>query len=42
MPRYDIPSKTDGSAIYGIDVQLPDMLYGFINRATVHGRNPNL
>ena len=42
MPRYDIPSKTDGSAIYGIDVQLPDMLYGFINRATVHGSKPEL
>jgi len=42
MPRSDIPSKTNGSAIYGIDVQLPGMMYGFINRSPVHGSRPEL
>ncbi len=42
MPRYDIPAKTDGSAIYGMDVQLPGMMYGFINRSPVHGAKPEL
>jgi len=26
MPRLDTPSKTDGSATYGLDVKLPDLL----------------
>ncbi|MFY0654613.1 MAG: xanthine dehydrogenase family protein molybdopterin-binding subunit [Cyclobacteriaceae bacterium] len=42
LPRYEIPSKTDGSATFGIDVQLPGMLYGFINRSPVHGSKPKL
>lgn len=29
-PRVDLPSKVDGSAIFGIDVQQPDMLYAAI------------
>src|SRR6516165_1101658 len=28
IPALDIPSKTDGQAKYGIDVFLPDMVYG--------------
>lgn len=40
VPRVDIPSKVDGTAIYGIDVQLPDMLYGAVLRAPVQGEQP--
>ena len=33
LARVDIPAKVDGSAIYGIDITLPDMLYGSIVRS---------
>lgn len=39
-PRHDISAKTDGSAIYGIDVQVPEMRYGMIVRSPVHGSKP--
>lgn len=40
IPRVDVPSKVDGTAIYGIDVQLPDMLYGAVLRPPVQGERP--
>jgi isoquinoline 1-oxidoreductase beta subunit len=36
-PRFDIPSKVDGSAVYGIDFSLPGMLYAAIDIAPVQG-----
>ena len=35
LPRIDIPSKVTGAAEFGIDVQLPGMLYGAIRRPAV-------
>lgn len=40
--RFDVPEKVDGSATYGIDIQLPGMLYGVISRSPVHGTSPTL
>ena len=40
LPRIDIFSKVTGSAEFGIDVQLPGMLYGAIRRPAVQGEVP--
>jgi isoquinoline 1-oxidoreductase beta subunit len=37
VPRLDIPSKVDGTAIYGIDVTVPGMLYAAVEMAPVFG-----
>ncbi len=42
VPRFDIPSKTDGSAKFAIDIRLPGMLYGVISRSPVNGASPKL
>jgi isoquinoline 1-oxidoreductase beta subunit len=34
-PRVEVPSKVNGTAVYGIDVQLPGMLYASILRPPV-------
>ena len=36
-PRFDIPSKVDGSAVYGIDFTVPGMLYAAVEIAPVFG-----
>jgi len=35
--RFDIPSKVNGSAIYGIDVVLPGMLYATVGASPIFG-----
>jgi len=40
IPRVDIPSKVNGSAIFAIDIQLPGMVYGAISRTPVNGAKP--
>lgn len=42
IPRFDIPAKVDGSAQFSIDVHLPDMHYGFLERGNLHGSQPTL
>jgi isoquinoline 1-oxidoreductase subunit beta len=37
LPRIDIPSKVAGTAVFGMDVQLPGMLYGAVRRPPVQG-----
>ncbi len=39
--RVELPGKVNGSARYGIDVQVPDMLYGAVLRAPVEGSVPD-
>jgi isoquinoline 1-oxidoreductase beta subunit len=39
--RVDVPGKVNGSAVYGIDVQVPGMLYGAVLRAPVEGSVPD-
>lgn len=42
LPRYDIPAKVDGSAQFAVDVQLPEMHYGVLERGKMHGAKPTL
>ena len=37
MPRVDIPEKVAGKAVYGLDVNVPNMLYGTLARPPVYG-----
>ena len=37
IPRIDVPSKVKGAAEYGIDVQVPNMVYATVVRAPTEG-----
>ncbi len=37
MPRLDIPAKVSGKAIFGLDVDLPDLHYAVIARPPAYG-----
>ena len=37
LPRVDIPGKVNGSAVFGVDVRLPDMVFAAIRQAPVFG-----
>ena len=37
IPRADIPFKVDGSAKYGLDIRLPNMVYAIIKHAPTFG-----
>lgn len=37
LPRFDIPSKTDGTAEFGIDIDLPEMKYAAVMGPPVLG-----
>ncbi len=40
VERTEIPAKTDGSAMFAIDVKVPGMLYAQMLRSPVHGGRP--
>ncbi len=37
QPRTDIPAKVDGSAVFGLDVRVPGMVYAVVARCPVFG-----
>jgi isoquinoline 1-oxidoreductase beta subunit len=39
-PRVDVPSKGDGSAVFGLDVRVPGMLFAVVARCPTCGGRP--
>jgi isoquinoline 1-oxidoreductase beta subunit len=37
LPRFDIPAKVDGSAKFGVDTRLPNMVYAAVRASPVFG-----
>jgi isoquinoline 1-oxidoreductase subunit beta len=37
LPRNDIPAKTDGTAVFGLDVRVPNMVFAVVARCPVFG-----
>ncbi|MEJ2584508.1 MAG: molybdopterin-dependent oxidoreductase [Robiginitalea sp.] len=42
LPRTEIPEKVDGSAQFAIDIRMPGMVYGVLERGNLHGSRPTL
>lgn len=42
LPRTEIPEKVDGSAQFAIDIRMPGMVYGVLERGNLHGSGPTL
>ncbi|NKI30819.1 xanthine dehydrogenase family protein molybdopterin-binding subunit [Muricauda sp. DJ-13] len=42
IPRTEIPEKVNGSAQFAIDIRLPEMIYGVLERGNLHGAKPTL
>jgi isoquinoline 1-oxidoreductase beta subunit len=42
IPRTEIPEKVDGRALFAIDLRLPNMVYGVLERGALHGAIPTL
>ncbi len=42
VPRTEIPTKINGSAQFAIDIRLPEMIYGVLERGKLHGARPTL
>ncbi len=40
LPRIDVPAKVDGSAVFGIDVRLPGMLFAVMRHCPMLGGAP--
>lgn len=39
-PRQDVPAKVDGSAVFGVDVRLPGMLFAAVRQCPMLGGSP--
>ena len=42
VPRTEIPAKSNGSAQFAIDIRLPNIVYGVLERGNLHGAKPTL